>query len=399
MLEIDEPAVVVGHSFGGGVAIRLAHDIRSRVRSLVLVNSIGGSSWRRGNTLRSIAERPLWDWGLHFPSDVWPLRQATRVVPVMAEDFVPNLLRNPRAMMRVANLARRADLRHELEAAARSAACRSRIIWATRDGDHPARVVRGAVRRVGRRGHGDRGPHSWLLAEPDRFGEVITNDLHVAKAARELEQQHAPKSAPHAASAGVHVAARRVGPRRAAADPAMRRSPRRRVMPRASSSVSSGTAYLRVVPSASRNCDMVNPSGCAREQRGRAVPPRRRRRRGGSRCRRARRRGRGATSSRSSRGRTPVGVGRRSAAGAQRGDERVVGERVGGAGDGRDAARRRRRPSSVGEHGPLRARRARPRRAQRAGRRRRRAASAAIAVAASGSTDPAADRRRDAARR
>ena len=49
-LELTEPAVVVGHSFGGGVAVQFAHDFRSRVRSLVLVNSIGGSSWRSGRT-------------------------------------------------------------------------------------------------------------------------------------------------------------------------------------------------------------------------------------------------------------------------------------------------------------------------------------------------------------
>jgi hypothetical protein len=31
------------------------------------------------------------------------------------------------------------------------------------------------------------GSHSWLLADPDRFGEVITNDLAVARMARDLE--------------------------------------------------------------------------------------------------------------------------------------------------------------------------------------------------------------------
>jgi hypothetical protein len=31
------------------------------------------------------------------------------------------------------------------------------------------------------------GSHSWLLADPDQFGEIITNDMRVAKAARELE--------------------------------------------------------------------------------------------------------------------------------------------------------------------------------------------------------------------
>ncbi|HEY5875722.1 MAG TPA: hypothetical protein VIT64_10485, partial [Ilumatobacteraceae bacterium] len=32
------------------------------------------------------------------------------------------------------------------------------------------------------------GTHSWLLADPDQFGEVMTNVLQVANAARELEQ-------------------------------------------------------------------------------------------------------------------------------------------------------------------------------------------------------------------
>jgi len=31
------------------------------------------------------------------------------------------------------------------------------------------------------------GSHSWLLADPQKFGEVITNDVRVAQAARELE--------------------------------------------------------------------------------------------------------------------------------------------------------------------------------------------------------------------
>jgi pimeloyl-ACP methyl ester carboxylesterase len=193
VLEITEPAVVMGHSFGGGVAVRFTFEHRAKVRSLVLVNAVGGSSWKRGNTLRSIAERPLWDWGLHFPSDVWPLRQATKVVPVMAEDFVPNMLRNPRAMMRVANLARRADLRHELEQL-RDHGLPISIIWATRDGVIPRESFEALCVASGVDGTVIEGSHSWLLAEPDRFGEVITNDLRVARAARELEQQHTPKA-------------------------------------------------------------------------------------------------------------------------------------------------------------------------------------------------------------
>jgi pimeloyl-ACP methyl ester carboxylesterase len=187
-LEIEEPAVVVGHSFGGGVAVRFAHDFPSRVRSLVLVNSIGGSSWRSGRTLRSIADRPLWDWGLHFPGDVWPIRQATRVLPVVVEDLLPNLLRNPRAIVKVANLARRADLRVELEAL-RDSGLSISIIWGTRDGIIPRESFEALCIASGVQGTVVEGSHSWLLADPEKFGEVITNDVRVAQAARDLEQQ------------------------------------------------------------------------------------------------------------------------------------------------------------------------------------------------------------------
>lgn len=189
---LDEPAIVVGHSFGGGVSVRFAHDHRERVRSLVLVNSIGGSSWRSGRTLRSIAERPLWDWGLHFPGDVWPLRQATRVLPVLAEDLLPNLVRNPRAIVKVANLARRADLRSELEAL-RDSGLPISIIWGTRDGIIPRESFEALCVASGVEGTVVEGSHSWLLADPARFGEIITNDVNVARAARELEQRAAEK--------------------------------------------------------------------------------------------------------------------------------------------------------------------------------------------------------------
>jgi pimeloyl-ACP methyl ester carboxylesterase len=185
---LDEPAVVLGHSFGGGVGIRFAYDFRPRVRSLVLVNSIGGSAWQRGRTLRSISERPLWDWGLHFPADVWPVRQATRVLPVIAEDLLPNLVRNPRSIVRVAGLARRADLRYELEQL-RDSGLPVTILWATRDGVIPRESFEALCVAAGVEGRVVEGSHSWLLADPAQFGEVITNDVEIARLARELELQ------------------------------------------------------------------------------------------------------------------------------------------------------------------------------------------------------------------
>jgi pimeloyl-ACP methyl ester carboxylesterase len=182
---VGEKVVIVGHSFGGGVGIRAAYDYPELVRSLVLVNSIGGSSWKRGKVVTSIAERPLWDWGLHFPSDVWPIRQASRVLPVILEDALPNLVRNPRSVVRVANLARRADLRMELEELKRRGLPVT-VVWASRDGIIPRESFEALCTAVGTAGTVVDGSHSWLLADPARFVEVITNDLEVAKRAREM---------------------------------------------------------------------------------------------------------------------------------------------------------------------------------------------------------------------
>jgi pimeloyl-ACP methyl ester carboxylesterase len=186
-VEVDEPVVAVGHSFGGGVAIRLAFDHAARVRSLVLVNSIGGSAWRRGKRLTSLAERPLWDWGLHFPSDIWPLPQATRVLPVLLEDAVPNLLRRPGSLWKVANLARSADLRPELEELKRRGLPVT-VLWGSRDGVIPRESFEALCVALGAQGRVVPGSHSWLLADPDGFSEIITNDLAVARAARDLER-------------------------------------------------------------------------------------------------------------------------------------------------------------------------------------------------------------------
>jgi pimeloyl-ACP methyl ester carboxylesterase len=181
---IDEPAFVVGHSFGGGVAIRYAHDFPERVRTLVLVNSVGGAAWRG---MRSMAERPLWDWGIHFPSDVLPVRQLRRVVPVLLEDALPNAVRNPRALWRVAQLARKADLTPELEELKRRG-LPVVVLWGDQDQIIPRASFDALCAALGADGRVVSGSHSWLLADPDAFGEVMTNVVEVAQVARRLER-------------------------------------------------------------------------------------------------------------------------------------------------------------------------------------------------------------------
>ena len=165
---------------------------------------------------------------------------------------LPNLVRNPRAIVRVANLARRADLRAELETL-RDSGLPISILWGTRDGIIPRESFEALCVASGVEGTVVEGSHSWLLADPQQFGEVITNDVHVAQAARELERRRRRANA--RATPGESARRRRRLPsRRRRRVPARRasapaRSPsRRRVMPRASSSAASGTACLRVLP-------------------------------------------------------------------------------------------------------------------------------------------------------
>jgi len=176
-----EPAVVVGHSFGGGVGIVLAHEHPRRVRGLVLVNSIGASAWaQRGTRLRTMAQRPLWDWGLHFPGDLWPLAQARRVLPVILAEAAPDVLRDPRAFLRVAGLARSADLTTELQEL-KARRLPVVVLWGNRD----RIVTRQAFEEMcetlgGPHAVTVEGSHAWLIADPDTFGEVMTNVVEIA---------------------------------------------------------------------------------------------------------------------------------------------------------------------------------------------------------------------------
>lgn len=203
-LDVGEAAVVMGHSFGGGVAIKLAHDHPARVRGLVLANSIGGSAWTKDESVvRTMAERPLWDWGLHLRADVLPLPQLTRVLPVITRAALGNLVRNPGAFVRTAAVARTADLTAELDALKRRR-LPVVVLWG-RDDRIVTEVSNDALCEA--LGRPERitvdGGHSWMLADPDAFAEVMTNVIPIASRARSREHR------PHLHD--VEVLARRTG--------------------------------------------------------------------------------------------------------------------------------------------------------------------------------------------
>jgi pimeloyl-ACP methyl ester carboxylesterase len=187
---IDEPAAFVGHSFGGAVATAVAWHHPERTRALVLVNSIGGSVWKTGaRGDRLLADRPIWDWGLRLPGE-FRRRTYRKVLPVVVRDLVTNALVNPGALRRAADLARNADLREELATMAERGLPVS-ILWGSEDNVVPEATFLAMCEAAGSEGDiiADAG-HSWLLADPEGFGELITNSLTVQRTLAERTGDH-----------------------------------------------------------------------------------------------------------------------------------------------------------------------------------------------------------------
>jgi pimeloyl-ACP methyl ester carboxylesterase/glycine cleavage system regulatory protein len=164
---IEEPALVIGHSFGGGVATKLAHAHPGRVGYLVLLNSVGGAT-----------DRPIWGWGMHLAREMLPDREGVEMILAMRYDLVHNVVHNPLGLLRVGALARAADLRVEL-AELRRRDLPVLALTTAGDGVIPQPAFAALCRAIGTDGQVLTGRHSWLLSHPDSFGEVLGNVLEV----------------------------------------------------------------------------------------------------------------------------------------------------------------------------------------------------------------------------
>ena len=166
-VDIDEPALVIGHSFGGGVAIKLSQAHPDRVGYLVLLNSVGG-----------VTDRPIWEWAWRFGRELFPTRQGIEIARAMRDDLVTNLVRNPIGLVRAGGLARSADLRSEL-AELRERALPVLALTTKSDGVIPRAAFEALCSAVGTEGRVVSGRHSWLLTQPDSFDEVLSNIVEV----------------------------------------------------------------------------------------------------------------------------------------------------------------------------------------------------------------------------
>ncbi|MCW2599882.1 MAG: hypothetical protein JWM02_1711 [Frankiales bacterium] len=171
VLDVGKPAFVVGHSFGGGVAIQLATDRPELVRSLTLINSVGGAPGQRTGLVGASWLR----WMLGAVTELSP-RAIARSTPSMVRDFVPNALRKPITMALTARLALTSDLSAQ---AATLVAIGLPVLFVW--GDQDRLILPGALREIA----GDlpaevvHGKHGWLLSEPDEFATLLRNALVV----------------------------------------------------------------------------------------------------------------------------------------------------------------------------------------------------------------------------
>lgn len=183
-VDVREPVTLIGHSFGGAVAIKTAHDHPRRVDRLVLVNSIGGATWRQsGDRASSMSDRPLWDWGVHLSRSAFSVDGLRHVVPVIAADALPNVARHPRTLWRVGRLAREAALADELEDL-KQRRLPVVILWGQEDTVLPRACAQSLIDAL----HAPQvvtvpGDHAWLIREPQRFVEELTNVIRADSSA------------------------------------------------------------------------------------------------------------------------------------------------------------------------------------------------------------------------
>src|SRR3954452_20950252 len=89
-------------------------------------------------------------------------------------------------MWRVAQVARTADLTAELEELKRRR-LPVVVLWGEKDRIIPKESFDALCSAIGQQGEVVAGNHSWLLADPDAFGEGMTNVVSVASVARSME--------------------------------------------------------------------------------------------------------------------------------------------------------------------------------------------------------------------
>ena len=170
VLALEKPAFVAGHSFGGGVALQLATDRPDLIRSVTLINSVGGAPGKQG-----MSDKSWLRWALGALTEL-DLETVRTLAPHTLRDFLPAALRRPVTLTLSAVLALRASLAEEATALV-DGGTPTLFIWSDQD----RLIAPGALARVVSSMPAQMVPggHGWLLSRPEEFAELLSNALVV----------------------------------------------------------------------------------------------------------------------------------------------------------------------------------------------------------------------------
>ena len=159
------------------MATAFVYDQPGRVSALLLANAIGSPTWALfPNEVRTMVQRPVWDWGRQITTDLFHSPRQLRLLPTLLEDFVPNLLRNPLGMFRTGEFIRRADLVREVRGVARRGIPVT-VAWSDRDGLVPRSAFDDLRHAAGVDGCRGRGFPRLAHRRAGRFGELAISAL------------------------------------------------------------------------------------------------------------------------------------------------------------------------------------------------------------------------------
>ncbi len=173
------PVTLVGHSFGGAIAIQTAHDLPDQVSRLVLVNSVGGGTWSdTGGAVRPLQERPLWEWGAAALREALSRSMLAPTTATLPNTIVPDAIRDPRTAWRTAHTVRTADLTPELNRLAQRRLPVS-LLWGRGDLLIPRASFESLRDALGKPPvFTVAGGHGWLITDPMYFGNAMRTVLN-----------------------------------------------------------------------------------------------------------------------------------------------------------------------------------------------------------------------------
>jgi pimeloyl-ACP methyl ester carboxylesterase len=198
VLDPEHPVFATGHSFGGGVALKVAQLRPDLVRSLTVVNPVGGAPDRRG-----LKRASYLGWSLASTVAALPRSRPhyvdPRQVARLAADLVPNLTRRPLRALATGAIALTAQLADEARQLA-DTGMPVLYVW----GDRDRLILPGELQGLGGPESTEivAGGHGWVITHPEDFAETLHESLAV-HALLELEERGTPPAV--AAAAVAHA--------------------------------------------------------------------------------------------------------------------------------------------------------------------------------------------------